>query len=142
VYVKHFDLPYAFDRAPVVTGASNDRYTEIVRGLFPADEVVTTGAYSLGFAGGGSTLSLKEALDAAHGHEHAADGSELKPGGKNAAATSAQEGHAHDDHDHAQGAHDAHAHWYENVHLWQWVSAGLFVALLAVVLGRKTKAGN
>ena len=32
----------------------------------------------LGFAGGGG-MSLKEALDAAHGHEHAEDGSELKP---------------------------------------------------------------
>jgi cobalt-zinc-cadmium efflux system membrane fusion protein len=45
--------------------------------VFPADEVVTRGAYSLSFAGGDSGISLKEALDAAHGHEHAADGSEL-----------------------------------------------------------------
>jgi len=54
----------------------NDRFVEITSGLFPADEVVTRGAYSLSFAGA-SSVSLKEALDAAHGHEHAADGSEL-----------------------------------------------------------------
>ncbi|NJM37533.1 MAG: hypothetical protein HC845_06530 [Akkermansiaceae bacterium] len=57
----------------------NDRFVEITNGLFPADEVVTKGAYSLSFAGGGSGISLKEALDAAHGHEHAEDGSELTP---------------------------------------------------------------
>ena len=42
------------------------------------DDVVVEGAYSLNFAGGGS-LSLKEALDAAHGHEHNEDGSEITP---------------------------------------------------------------
>ena len=93
VYVKDFDLPHAFVKASVVTGASNDRYVEIISGLLPSDEVVTQGAYSLAFAGGG-TLSLKEALDAAHGHEHAADGSELKPGA--ATATANDHGHAHD----------------------------------------------
>lgn len=76
VFAKHFELPTAFVKAPVVLGATNDRYVEIVSGLFPGDEVVTRGAYSLSFSGGGS-VSLKEALDAAHGHEHAADGSEL-----------------------------------------------------------------
>ena len=95
VYVKDFELPHAFVKTPVVTGASNDRVVEIVSGLLPSDEVVTQGAYSLAFAGAG-TLSLKEALDAAHGHPHAPDGSELKPG----AATTNDHGHAHDD-DHA-----------------------------------------
>ncbi len=76
VYVKDFDLPNAFVKVPVQTGAKNDRYVEIKRGLFPGDEVVTTGAYFLGFAGGGG-ISLKEALDAAHGHEHNEDGSEM-----------------------------------------------------------------
>jgi multidrug efflux pump subunit AcrA (membrane-fusion protein) len=79
VYVKHFDLPNAFLKTPVQVGAMNDRFVEIVGGLFAADEVVTRGAYSLSFAGGGSGISLKEALDAAHGHEHAEDGSELTP---------------------------------------------------------------
>jgi hypothetical protein len=76
VYVKDFDLPNAFIKTPVVVGRINDRSVEILSGLFPADEVVTHGAYSLAFAGGGS-MSLKEALDAAHGHEHAEDGGEL-----------------------------------------------------------------
>jgi len=78
VYVKDFELSNAFVRAPVVLGERNDGYVEIKSGLFPGDEVVTNGSYSLGFAGGGS-VSLKEALDAAHGHEHAEDGSELTP---------------------------------------------------------------
>jgi len=76
VYVKDFDLPNAFVKTPVVVGRMNDRSVEILGGLFPADEVVTHGAYSLAFAGGGA-MSLKEALDAAHGHEHAEDGGEL-----------------------------------------------------------------
>ncbi|WP_193214266.1 efflux RND transporter periplasmic adaptor subunit [Luteolibacter marinus] len=78
VYVRHFDLPNAFIKTPVQVGQMNDRFAEVVGGLFPADEVVTRGGYSLSFAGT-SSVSLKEALDAAHGHEHAEDGSELTP---------------------------------------------------------------
>lgn len=78
VYVKDFDLPNAFIKTPVQVGEMNDRFVEICNGLLPADEVVTRGAYSLSFAGA-SSISLKEALDAAHGHEHAEDGSELTP---------------------------------------------------------------
>jgi hypothetical protein len=63
VYVKHFDLPNAFIKTPVIVGQTNDQSVEIIRGLFPADEVVTQGAYSLAFVGGG-TISLKAALDA------------------------------------------------------------------------------
>lgn len=125
VYVKDFELPHAFIKTPVVVGQSNDRFVEIVSGLFPADEVVTQGAYSLAFAGAGNT-SLKEALDAAHGHEHAADGSELK---SNAAP---------DTHDHA--AHDDHGHDHDEPHdspLWKIVSALLAVALLIVSFRRK-----
>lgn len=77
VFVEDFELPNAFVRAPVVLGEENDRYVEIINGLFPGDEVVTRGSYALSFAGSGSGISLKEALDAAHGHEHAEDGSEL-----------------------------------------------------------------
>lgn len=77
VFVEDFELPNAFVRAPVVLGEENDRYVEIINGLFPGDEVVTRGSYALSFADSGSGISLKEALDAAHGHEHAEDGSEL-----------------------------------------------------------------
>ncbi|WPJ97877.1 efflux RND transporter periplasmic adaptor subunit [Coraliomargarita algicola] len=77
VFVTDFDLDNAFVRVPVILGESNDRYVEVTSGLFPGDEVVTRGAYSLMFAGGGAGISLKEALDAAHGHEHNEDGSEM-----------------------------------------------------------------
>ena len=122
VYVKHFDLPHAFLKTPVVVGQSNDRAFEILRGLFPADEVVTQGAYALGFVGGG-TLSLKAALDAAHGHDHASDGSELKPG---PAANSA---HAHDDHAHPERP-------------WQILSAILFATLLVIAIRKSPRPGK
>ncbi len=77
VFVKDFDLPNAFIRTPVRLGEQNDQFVEIVSGLFPGDEIVTRGSYSLSFAGGGSGVSLKEALDAAHGHAHNEDGSEI-----------------------------------------------------------------
>ena len=126
VYVKHFDLPNAFIKTPVVVGQINDRSVEIVRGLFPADEVVTQGAYSLAFVGGG-TLSLKAALDAAHGHEHAADGSELKPGVTPAATPTDDHGHDHADHAHPERP-------------WQILSAVLFIALLLVAFRKSPRA--
>ena len=96
VYRKHYDesLKNTFVRIPVQLGAMNDRFVEITGGLVAGDEVVTTGAYSLGFAGKGS-ISLKAALDAAHGHEHAEDGSELTAGQKGGAAKGG-DGHDHD----------------------------------------------
>ncbi len=124
VYVKHFDLPNAFIKVPVQVGEMNDRFVEIVSGLLPADEVVTRGAYSLSFAGGGS-VSLKEALDAAHGHEHAADGSELKPGEKTTAAAHA------DEHDHAEASP-----------LWKYVSGVLLLLLLASLFSRKSQTSS
>jgi membrane fusion protein, heavy metal efflux system len=93
VYVKDFDLPNAFVKTPVEVGQMNDRFAEITNGLLPGDSVVTRGAYSLAFAGGGS-ISLKEALDAAHGHEHAADGGEL-PAGKATAPAGGGDAHQH-----------------------------------------------
>jgi len=126
VYVEDFELKNAFVKSPVEVGQINDRFAEITRGLLPGDKVVCQGAYSLAFAGGGS-VSLKEALDAAHGHEHAADGSELEPAGD--AAHHAD--HAdHDDHDHAGPASP----------FWKIVSAVLFVLLLVSALrGPKAK---
>jgi multidrug efflux pump subunit AcrA (membrane-fusion protein) len=76
LFVKDFELPNAFVKVPVEVGRVNDRFVEVKSGLFPGDEVVVQGAYSLAFAGGGS-VSLKELLDAAHGHEHNDDGSEM-----------------------------------------------------------------
>jgi multidrug efflux pump subunit AcrA (membrane-fusion protein) len=76
VYVTDFDLKNAFMKAPVQVGAQNDRFVEISSGVLPGDRVVTRGAYALAFAGKGSN-SLKEAMDAAHGHPHNEDGSEM-----------------------------------------------------------------
>jgi len=117
VYVKDFDLPNAFVRTPVVAGRITDRRVEILSGLFPADEVVTRGAYSLAFAGA-SSLSLKEALDAAHGHEHAEDGSELTAASKPAVV---------------EAAHEAHA----SNPFWMIVSGVLFVLLVIVAAGKR-----
>ena len=41
VFTKDLELPGAFVKTPVILGATNDRYVEIVSGLFPGDEVVT-----------------------------------------------------------------------------------------------------
>ncbi|MDB4806251.1 MAG: efflux RND transporter periplasmic adaptor subunit [Akkermansiaceae bacterium] len=79
VYVKDFELENSYVKAPVVVGVSSGGWVEILEGLFPGDEVVTRGSYALGYAGGGGGVSLKEALDAAHGHKHNEDGSEMTP---------------------------------------------------------------
>lgn len=123
VYIKDYDLPNAFVKTPVVTGQTNDQRIEIVSGLFPFDEVVTRGAYSLAFTGGG-TLSLKEALDAAHGHEHNPDGSEITPEQRRG---------------HHQEMDDDHAH---SDRFWQIVSGGLLVALLVVALLKNPGRGR
>ena len=126
LYVKHFDLPNAFIKTPVQVGEMNDRFVEIVSGLFPADEVVTRGAYSLSFAGGGS-VSLKEALDAAHGHEHAADGGELTP--EKQAEMAKAKGGEHHDHE-------------ETSPVWKYASGVLFLLLLASLFTRKNSNTN
>ena len=76
VFVKDYELPNAFVKTPLLIGALNDQSAEVLSGLLPGDEVVVRGAYSLAFAGKGS-VSLREALDAAHGHPHNEDGSEM-----------------------------------------------------------------
>ena len=122
VYVKHFDLPNAFIKTPVQIGEMNDRYVEVSGGLFPADEVVTRGGYSLSFAGA-SSVSLKEALDAAHGHEHAADGSELTPEKKAELAA-------------ASGEHPEHEEGGSPV--WKYISGVLFLLLVVSLVTRKS----
>ncbi len=104
IFVKDFDLPNAFIRVPVVLGEENDQYIEVLSGVFPGDEVVIQGSYVLSFVGGGSGMSLKEALDAAHGHAHAEDGSELGEGEESSEHDEGHEGHDHDGED-AHGSH-------------------------------------
>lgn len=93
LFVKDFDLKNAFVKTSVEVGQMNDQSAEILSGLLPGDEVVTQGAYSLAFAGGGN-VSLIEALDAAHGHKHNPDGSEIKEGEGGGHAEG--DGHDHD----------------------------------------------
>ena len=92
VYVKDYELKNAFVKTAVVLGAQNDRFAEVTSGLLPGDEVVTRGAYSLAFAGKGS-VSLKQAMDAAHGHPHKEDGSEMTK--EDLAAAAGADGHTH-----------------------------------------------
>ena len=125
VYVKDFDLPNAFVKTQVQVGEINDRFVEITSGLLPADEVVTRGAYSLSFAGA-SSVSLKEALDAAHGHEHAEDGSELTPEKK--AEMEAKKGGVAGDHAHAEEGVSS---------MWMYASFVLLVLLLLSLFARK-----
>lgn len=132
VYVKDFDLPNAFVKTQVQVGEINDRFVEITNGLLPADEVVTRGAYSLSFAGA-SSVSLKEALDAAHGHEHAEDGSELTPEKK--AAMEGKKGGAAHDHEHEHEEDGASP-------MWQYASIVLFVLLLISLFSKKRGLGD
>lgn len=127
VYVKNFDVPNAFDKVPVQIGRGNDRRMEILSGVFTGDEVVTRGAYSLSFAGG-SSVSLKEALDAAHGHEHNADGSEKSDSGK-AGGEKLGNGNPDDGHDHDEAEKPTPSPW------WKWTSLALFLLLIASLGG-------
>ena len=101
VFVKDYDLPDAFVKTTIATGATNDQSVEVLSGLLPGDEVVTKGGYSLAFAGKGS-VSLKEALDAAHGHPHNEDGTEMSKEQKAAQSGGSADGRAH-----AHGAFEA-----------------------------------
>ena len=126
VFVKHGTIPNAFDRVNVTTGIISGNRVEILDGLFLGDEVVTRGSYSLGFAGGGGGVSLKDAMDAAHGHKHNADGSEPTPEQK-AAAEKGEEGDAH--------GHDAEGISMREMLLM--ISTGILAILLVVVLLRR-----
>ncbi len=130
LYRKHYDntLKHTFVRVPVQIGVMNDRFVEITAGLVSGDEVVTTGAYSLAFAGKGS-VSLKAALDAAHGHEHAEDGGELTAEQKAKSAS--------------QKSGDGHAHsggGFSMLTIFSLASNGLLLVLLVVAMLRKPKA--
>ncbi len=138
VFIRVPGLEGGFVRVPVVVGAENDRYVEIVKGVEAGDEVVTRGAYLLAFAGRGAG-SLKAALDAAHGHAHNEDGSEME-GADHDHEHEGEDGHAHDgegehDHDHDH-AHDGDDHedgggiWGGKAGVW-----ATFFACTTVLLG-------
>ena len=129
VFVKDFDLPNAFLRAPVVLGEQNNEYVEVLNGLFPGDEVVTRGSYSLGFVGGATGISLKKALDAAHGHEHNEDGSEITDNRKAANRTASN---VRNDPNDANGARNLPLKIYAG-------TITLLLAILAQLLWKKSR---
>jgi multidrug efflux pump subunit AcrA (membrane-fusion protein) len=134
VFVKDLSQPHAFIRTPVVVGALNNRFAEIVSGVHADDEVVTQGSYALGFVGSGQSISLKEALDAAHGHEHNDDGSEIT----DADGANHDEDHdepAHDGHDNHQD-HDDHAHDEAALNRLLLIYAGVLTLLFMIVFQR------
>ncbi len=92
LFIKDYELKNAFVRVPVVIGEATDERVEIKSGLFPGDEVVVKGSYALSFAGKG-TASLREALDAAHGHPHNEDGTEMSA--EEIAVAGGDHGHDH-----------------------------------------------
>jgi multidrug efflux pump subunit AcrA (membrane-fusion protein) len=96
VFIKDYELENAFVRVSVSVGEMGADRVEITAGLMPGDEVVLKGAYALSFAGKGSA-SLKEALDAAHGHPHNEDGTEMTK----EEIAAGESGHAHDHGDHS-----------------------------------------
>ena len=49
VFVEDDDDPTLFERRPVVTGLSDDRFVEILEGVLPGEQVATAGNYSLQF---------------------------------------------------------------------------------------------
>lgn len=128
IYVKHQTIPNAFDRVSVQTGLENDERVEIIDGLFPGDEIVTRGSYSLGFTGSGGP-SLKEALDAAHGHEHNEDGSEMTQEQKASKNT--------DDHDHDHAGVESGSR-----EIFFMISTGILAILLLVTSLRRRQPAD
>lgn len=120
VYVEDFELDYSYIKAPIVIGKQNGRFTEIKSGLFPGDQVVTKGAYFLSTSSGGS-MSLKEALDTAHGHEHNEDGTPVTD--EQRAERVAAKGGGHDDQNEGGGNP-----------LWKYLTFGLGALSFALLL--------
>ncbi|RBP42454.1 RND family efflux transporter MFP subunit [Roseimicrobium gellanilyticum] len=130
VFIKDYDLKNAFVKTPVDFGVSNDQSIEVISGLFAGDEVVTKGAYTLTYAGKGS-VSLKEALDAAHGHPHNEDGTEMTA----AQIAAAKKGAGGGDHDHD------HSQW-TMVAIFFAATTGLLLALLVVSMFLKRPSAS
>lgn len=127
VYIKDYELDNAFVKVPVVVGARNNDRIEIIQGLFPGDEVVTRGAYALAFAGSGS-VSLKEALDAAHGHPHNEDGTEVTEEQRAAEVA------------HSDPHHHGEASLWNQLSIFLAVTCGVLLTLLILSQVRKPQA--
>lgn len=138
VYIKHFEAPFTYIKTPVQIGESNDSSVEIVKGLFPGDEVVTHGAYSLIFAGEGST---KLVSTCASGCAHDAK-------------TESTDEHAGHTEPEGPDEHAVHAEpgtptkkpggsLFSNDYLWKGISALLSVLLaVSIVAGKRNRSSN
>jgi multidrug efflux pump subunit AcrA (membrane-fusion protein) len=128
VFIKDYELENAYVRIPVTVGEISGERAEITAGLLPGDEVVTKGSYSLSFSGKGS-VSLKEALDAAHGHPHNEDGTEMSK--EEIAASGGDHGH---DHEHGSNS---------PLVVFLGITCGvLLLLLIASAFIRKTRTGD
>ena len=72
-FVQDEDRPERFERRPLVLGVSNDRFVEVIDGLYPGERVVVEGNYSLQYL---TPVAEKEGEDegvasAAEGEPHA-----------------------------------------------------------------------
>jgi len=69
VFVQDDDAGLVYERRPVVTGMSDDRYVELIEGVFPGDKVVTLGNYQLQYV---TTRKPAAKGEASAGHDEAA----------------------------------------------------------------------
>ncbi len=79
VFVENDEDGLVYERRSVVTGTSDDRYVELIEGVFPGDKVVTLGNYQLQYVTTRKSAAKGEAAD---GHAEAsasAANSESKP---------------------------------------------------------------
>jgi cobalt-zinc-cadmium efflux system membrane fusion protein len=117
------ETPGVYEKHPVIVGESDER-TVAVTGPEAGEKVVSHGGYSLRYATP-SNVSLREAMDAAHGHKHGPNGEEPDAdhaegdghdhaGHKHGTEVKPVAGattHAEHDHDHKNGDdHDHAAH--------------------------------
>ena len=74
VFVQSDDAGLIYEKRAVVTGIKDDRYVEIIEGVFPSDKVVTLGNYQLQYvtAKKASAKPAAGAEGAGHNDEHAA----------------------------------------------------------------------
>ncbi len=74
-FVQDEDRTERFERRPLVLGVSNDRFVEVIEGLYPGERVVTQGNYSLQYLTPLAEEEEREPSDAAsaaagEGHTH------------------------------------------------------------------------
>ena len=63
-FVQDEDRPERFERRALVLGVSNDRFVEVIEGLYPGERVVAEGNYSLQYLTPVAEEEEREHLDA------------------------------------------------------------------------------